>query len=83
MIDALHLNVARRRILLALAALPCAPRSRAAEPVVDVISSTRALVFPRDFGAHPGARTEWWYATGWLGSEAAPRAIVRISSPGS
>lgn len=26
----------------------------------------RALSFPRDFGAHPGYRTEWWYATGWL-----------------
>ena len=26
----------------------------------------RALVFPRDFGAHPAFRTEWWYLTGWL-----------------
>lgn len=25
-----------------------------------------ALAFPRDFGAHPGFRTEWWYVTGWL-----------------
>ncbi len=23
-------------------------------------------MFPRDHGAHPGARIEWWYATGWL-----------------
>ena len=23
-------------------------------------------MFPRDFGAHPGFKTEWWYATGWL-----------------
>ena len=22
-----------------------------------------ALAFPRDFGAHPGFRTEWWYLT--------------------
>ena len=22
--------------------------------------------FPRDHGAHPGFRTEWWYITGWL-----------------
>jgi len=28
----------------------------------------RQLVFPRDFGAHPDYRTEWWYLTGWLGS---------------
>lgn len=24
------------------------------------------LSFPRDFGAHTGFRTEWWYLTGWL-----------------
>ena len=26
----------------------------------------RALAFPRDHGAHPGTRIEWWYLTGWL-----------------
>jgi predicted secreted hydrolase len=26
------------------------------------------LEFPRDFGAHPEFRTEWWYVTGWLES---------------
>lgn len=26
----------------------------------------RSLAFPRDFGAHPDYRTEWWYITGWL-----------------
>ncbi len=26
----------------------------------------QTLNFPRDFGAHPDFRTEWWYATGWL-----------------
>lgn len=34
----------------------------------------RRLVFPRDFGAHPEARTEWWYATGWLAADAAAAA---------
>jgi len=24
------------------------------------------LAFPRDHGAHPAWRTEWWYLTGWL-----------------
>lgn len=24
------------------------------------------LSFPRDHGAHPAFRTEWWYLTGWL-----------------
>jgi predicted secreted hydrolase len=32
----------------------------------DRIQRGRALRFPRDHGAHPGSRTEWWYATGWL-----------------
>jgi len=27
------------------------------------------MEFPRDFGAHPAYRTEWWYATGWLTDE--------------
>ena len=25
-----------------------------------------SFIFPRDHGAHPGFRTEWWYLTGWL-----------------
>jgi predicted secreted hydrolase len=29
----------------------------------------RLLVFPADFGAHPGTRTEWWYATGAVEAE--------------
>ncbi|MCY7316342.1 MAG: carotenoid 1,2-hydratase [Rubrivivax sp.] len=33
----------------------------------------RVLRFPQDHGAHLGARTEWWYATGWLGREQVPR----------
>jgi predicted secreted hydrolase len=49
-----------RRGLLALAAI--APWNAAAQTGV----APRALVFPRDHGAHPETRTEWWYATGWL-----------------
>ncbi|MBK5969418.1 MULTISPECIES: lipocalin-like domain-containing protein [Thiorhodovibrio] len=30
------------------------------------VTPERALSFPRDFGAHPSYRTEWWYITGWL-----------------
>jgi predicted secreted hydrolase len=26
----------------------------------------RTLAFPRDHGAHPRYRTEWWYVTGWV-----------------
>ncbi|MBK1687031.1 lipocalin-like domain-containing protein [Rubrivivax gelatinosus] len=55
----------RRRHLLLLAgaaALPAHAEIR-----------RRPLVFPRDHGAHPDTRTEWWYATGWAGTPQAPR----------
>ena len=38
---------------------------------VDPVRRGRVLEFPRDHGAHLGARTEWWYATGWVGASAA------------
>jgi len=40
--------------------------ARAAPPAYDPVVPGRTLQFPRDFGAHPGHRTEWWYVTGWL-----------------
>ena len=54
------------------------PPAPAPGPLEDRIQAGRPLVFPRDHGAHPGARIEWWYATGWLqapnpqGSQSAP-----------
>jgi predicted secreted hydrolase len=50
----------RRHFLWTLATVPlplCAQ--------TDLIAP-RPLVFPADFGAHPGSRTEWWYLTGAL-----------------
>lgn len=35
-------------------------------PEFDEIRPGISLQFPRDHGAHPGFRTEWWYLTGWL-----------------
>jgi predicted secreted hydrolase len=37
----------------------------------------KALTFPRDHGAHPEFRTEWWYLTGYAdaGTAAQPRII--------
>lgn len=46
-----------------LLAQPVAERPSAAGPPA---LQRRPLQFPRDFGAHPQARTEWWYVTGWL-----------------
>lgn len=51
-----------RRALLALLAAPGLAR---AVPV----ATPRTLVFPRDHGAHPEFRTEWWYVTGELDVE--------------
>lgn len=42
------------------------PGAQAAPPDFAVVSPDTVLEFPRDFGAHPDYRTEWWYATGWL-----------------
>lgn len=52
----------RRRLLQALAAAMAA----GAGPALAL--PTRVLQFPRDFGAHPDFRTEWWYITGHANS---------------
>jgi predicted secreted hydrolase len=38
----------------------------AAAPVYPPVLPTTAITLPRDHGAHPDFRTEWWYLTGWL-----------------
>lgn len=50
---------------LAAQAAHAAPAAAAGDDD-DRIVAGRTLRFPRDHGAHPGARIEWWYATGWL-----------------
>ena len=35
------------------------------------VTAGSPLLFPRDFGAHPDHRIEWWYVTGWLKRSAA------------
>ncbi len=63
-------------------ALPAAatePRTEAQPPGTAAVDRYppvlpgRPLRFPRDFGAHPPWRTEWWYVTGWI--EAGGRAL--------
>lgn len=49
--------------LSALTTARAAPDGRSPE---DLPRAGRTLQFPRDFGAHPGSRTEWWYLTGAL-----------------
>jgi len=55
--------VRRRSFLLALMA---APLARAGEVAYPAVKPGARLRFPRDHGAHPDYRIEWWYATGWL-----------------
>jgi predicted secreted hydrolase len=38
----------------------------ASAPAYAPVRPGRAFGFPRDHGAHPDFRTEWWYLTGWL-----------------
>lgn len=58
------MNPQRRAWLLALPALAGVPARAQSDD--DSVRPDRVLAFPRDHGAHPGRRTEWWYATGWL-----------------
>ena len=55
----------RRAFLGGVAALALARPAVAAVEYPKVEAGTR-LAFPRDHGAHPAYRTEWWYMTGWL-----------------
>ena len=36
------------------------------------VSPNHKFMFPRDHGAHPEFRVEWWYVTGWLGAMRGP-----------
>ncbi|WP_304192231.1 carotenoid 1,2-hydratase [Phenylobacterium aquaticum] len=56
-----------RIVLLGLAVmLGAAAAPRQVAPVYPVVKAGPVLSFPRDHGAHPDYRTEWWYVTGWL-----------------
>jgi predicted secreted hydrolase len=59
--------VSGRSLLLAVLALVALPlRAEVAyPPVVPGVE----LQFPRDEGAHPDYRVEWWYVTGWVQEE--------------
>jgi predicted secreted hydrolase len=46
-----------------------APQQPAEDSRFAIVSPGHALMFPRDYGAHPDFRIEWWYVTGWLETE--------------
>ena len=61
--------------LLAAFAGPAAASKKAAQAFPGTpfsharVDPAYRMSFPRDFGAHPDFRTEWWYVTGWLGED--------------
>ncbi|WP_109483473.1 carotenoid 1,2-hydratase [Paraburkholderia sp. C35] len=55
-----------RLLLLAAACLLRASLALAVEPSFAQVLPGKPIELPRDMGAHPAFRTEWWYATGWL-----------------
>jgi predicted secreted hydrolase len=65
-------NPRRRLWLGALLAAAAPAHARAQAGDTPAVQRGRTLRFPQDHGAHLGARIEWWYATGWLGSESTP-----------
>ncbi|MDH7975230.1 carotenoid 1,2-hydratase [Sphingomonas sp. AR_OL41] len=54
------------RVSRIVALLAAASLTASAPAPYPVVKPDIALRFPRDHGAHPQFRTEWWYVTGWL-----------------
>ena len=66
----------RRRFL----ALPMLAVSAHATAQIDYPRvEPRTLVFPRDHGAHPDFRIEWWYVTGWVADSAGRDYGVQVT----
>ena len=56
----------RRDFLLSLPGLLAAEGAHAAKVTYPQVKPGYRPQFPRDHGAHPEYRVEWWYVTGWL-----------------
>ncbi|MBQ5947749.1 carotenoid 1,2-hydratase [Massilia sp. ST3] len=54
------------RFILLILVLLIGLNARAAPPDFAAVTPGASLSFPRDYGAHPEFRTEWWYVTGWV-----------------
>ena len=55
--------------LLIVLLIIAAPGWAAADPEFEIPRPGRVFRFPRDHGAHPQFKTEWWYYTGHLRSK--------------
>jgi len=59
-----------------------APALLALQAAAASSSSTTAVAplrFPRDHGAHPDTRIEWWYLTGWLDAPGRPSIGLQLT----
>jgi predicted secreted hydrolase len=65
-------SVTRRQLIRALtltggaSSWTASARPDAAQPRFAAVTPDARLSFPRDHGAHPDFRIEWWYLTGWM-----------------
>ena len=50
-----------------------------AEPAYAPVTPGAPIVFPADYGSHPSFRTEWWYVTGWLTTDAGEHLGFQIT----
>ena len=57
------------RALIGLICFSMGAATAPAPPPFPAVRPGVPLSLPRDFGAHPAFRTEWWYVTGWLKTE--------------
>ena len=61
------MKITKRKLLLGAVAATTLGSSIAADSgqaTSSTVNKARRLVFPRDAGAHPEFKTEWWYITG-------------------
>ncbi|WP_324750827.1 carotenoid 1,2-hydratase [Sphingomonas sp. LY54] len=69
----------RRLVPLALLGLAVAAPADEALVTYPEVKPGLEFRFPRDHGAHPDYRTEWWYFTGWLQADAGERLGFQIT----
>jgi predicted secreted hydrolase len=68
----------RRRRFLASPIVLLASGAFAADDYPRVVAG-HAMTFPRDTGAHPPFRSEWWYITGWVRDADANPSGIQIT----
>lgn len=62
-----------RRYSMVLGLLTATGLAAASHDVIyPPVTRDTPVVLPRDYGAHPDYRLEWWYVTGWLTSDRGP-----------